>query len=266
MLLFFQPSLTRKLEEQPMPIFKIISLAFAVLLSTSVVAEDEWRFKLSPYIWLAGFEGEAGPLKNAPPSETSISASDAFADTDVSLMMIIDAKKGRHGIYTDIFYSDIESTETLNTATNTQLNSRTKTTMLTLSYSLDLHHVNGSSVDLLAGARWWSIDADVSIGSQIPALNMSGNNSESWFDPFVGVKGYLPITDSQFYISGGASVGGFDINADSFYEINANVGYQWSEHLASAVGYRLYDLDYDQNNFQYDVKQSGWVIGLTLDF
>jgi hypothetical protein len=32
------------------------------------------------------------------------------------------------------------------------------------------------------------------------------------------------------------------------------------------VGYRQFDLDYDQNDFQYDAKQSGWQIGLTWAF
>ncbi|MEH6559298.1 MAG: hypothetical protein V7708_15990 [Oceanicoccus sp.] len=195
-----------------------------------------------------------------------MSASDAFSDTESSFMMILDAKKGKHGIYTDIFYSDVDSAENLDTATSTKLRSVTKTTMLTLAYSHNVFNENGTSVDLLAGARWWSIDAEVRINSLLPILNMADDNTESWFDPFVGVKGIFPISDSKFYVSGALGYGGFDINADSFYEVSANVGYQWTDTLASVAGYRLYELDYDQNDFQYDVEQSGWLIGMTWAF
>jgi hypothetical protein len=122
------------------------------------------------------------------------------------------------------------------------------------------------NVDLMAGVRWWQIDADIKINSQIPELNLSGDNTESWFDPVIGVKGNFPITGSNFYLSGGVGYGGFDINAKSFYDISANLGYRWTKEIDTLIGYRQFELDYDQNDFQYDAKQSGWQIGLTWAF
>jgi len=51
------------------------------------------------------------------------------------------------------------------------------------------------NVDLMAGVRWWEIDADVKLKSQVPALNPAGDNTESWFDPLIGVRGkFLSLT------------------------------------------------------------------------
>ena len=237
-----------------------------LVTGSNVIADDDWKFRLSPYIWFAGFEGEVGPLKGVPSSDVDISASDALSDTDSSFMLILDAKKGLNGIYTDIFYSDITSTEKIDAGTSTKVRSSTETTMITVAYAYSVLQDNAMNVDLMAGARWWQIDADIKIKSQVPELNLSGDNTESWFDPFIGVKGKFPITDSNFYISGGGGYGGFDINAKSFYDISANLGYRWTDKIDTVVGYRQFDLDYDQNDFKYDAKQSGWQIGLTWAF
>jgi hypothetical protein len=160
-----------------------------LITGSNVIAYDNWKFRLSPYIWFAGLEGDVGPLKGVPPSKVDISASDAFSDTDSSFMLILDAKKGLNGIYTDIFYSDVNSTETIDAGTSTKVRSSTEKTMITVAYTYSVLKDNAMNVDLMAGARWWQIDADIKIKSQVPELNLSGDNTESWVDPFIGVKG-----------------------------------------------------------------------------
>lgn len=249
-----------------MTILKKIAVAGIVLMTTSAFASEEWKFKLSPYIWFAGLEGDVGPLKGVPPSHVDISASDAFSDTESSFMGILSGKKGRHGFFSDFFYSDLKSRETLDSGTSTKLTTTTETTMITLAYSYNVVSEREMNLDLLAGGRWWQIDADIKIKSLIPEANLSDDNTESWFDPLVGFRGHVPISDTNFFVTGGAGYGGFGINADHFYEISANMGYQWTNALATVAGYRKLDLDYDQNDFQYDAKQEGWQIGLTWSF
>ena len=53
-----------------------------LITGSNVIADDDWKFRLSPYIWFAGFEGEVRPLKGVPSSDVDISASDALSDTD----------------------------------------------------------------------------------------------------------------------------------------------------------------------------------------
>lgn len=234
------------------------------LFSRTLYAEEEWNYRLSPYIWFAGSKGDVGPLKNLPPVYVDISASDALKDTELSFMLIFDAKKGTHGVYTDTFYSDVQQKE--NVIANTSIESITKTTMLSVAYTYEILNDNNTVVDLLAGLRWWNIDATVKLRSPLPILNQQGSNSESWVDPIVGVKGRTQLGESKFFVAGGIGIGGFDINAKSLYDITANVGYQWTNSVGTLVGYRQYDLDYDQNDFQYDVKNAGWQVGLTWAF
>jgi len=244
-------------------IFVALAL-FAPALASA--AEDEaWKFRLSPYIWFAGIEGDVSPFKNLPSTPIDISASDALDDTDASFMVILDAKKGRHGILADVFYSDVQSTEKL--APGLNLKSGTKTTMISVAYEYELFRNERGSIDGLAGARWWDIEADLTIKAPDTSLDrIKADNSESWVDPLLGLKGFTFLGESQFYLFGSAVYGGFDINAKSLYELSANLGYQWTEAIGTAIGFRRYDLDYDQNDFEYDVRQDGWRVGLTWAF
>ncbi len=54
--------------------------------------------------------------------------------------------------------------------------------------------------------------------------------------------------------------------ADHFYELSLNVGYQWSDAIGTALGYRMFDVDYEDDGFVYDVRQQGWQLGLTWAF
>ena len=245
-----------------------IVAALAATLSGGVLAagDAEWNYNLSPYIWFAGMEGDVSPLRNLPPTELDMSAADALDDTESSFMLILDAKRGKNGFYLDLFYSDVHSTENIDAATSTRLHSTTETYMFTAAYAREIANTDHSNLDFITGLRLWSIDAGVSINSQVPELNLSGDNSESWVDPFIGLKGKIAIPDSNFFFTGGVIYGGFNINADYFYEISLNAGYRWTDSLSTLLGYRQYKLDYDQNNFLYDVKQAGWQLGLTWAF
>jgi len=117
-----------------------------------------------------------------------------------------------------------------------------------------------SVVDLFAGIRYWDIDTHLSLGG--PGVG----HTESWLDPLIGIKGRTVLGNSKFYVSGGAAVGGFSVNSDLFYDLNANLGYQWSKSISTSIGYRLYDLDYENDGFVYDVRQDGWILGLTWAF
>jgi hypothetical protein len=44
------------------------------------------------------------------------------------------------------------------------------------------------------------------------------------------------------------------------------VGYAVTNSVVAAIGYRLFNVDYEHNAFVYDVKQQGWMLGLVWVF
>jgi hypothetical protein len=45
-----------------------------------------------------------------------------------------------------------------------------------------------------------------------------------------------------------------------------NLGYQWTPMFSITVGYRYLDVDYDEDDFLYDVSQQGLLFGLSWRF
>jgi hypothetical protein len=41
-----------------------------------------------------------------------------------------------------------------------------------------------------------------------------------------------------------------------------DLGYQWSRTFGTTLGYRYLDVDYDEDDYLYDVVQQGIILGL----
>ena len=228
------------------------------VVETPVIEDNGWDFRLSPYIWFAGFKGDVAGIPGFPVTVIDISSSDALEDTETSLMTMFEAKKNGQGLFMDFLYSDIKSSEVLPGIII--LNSRTKTTIFSGTYLYEIYNKEQYVVDVFAGARYWKID------SHLALIGPGVSHVESWVDPVVGIKGRIVFDDTRFYFTGGATIGGFGVNSDHFYDLNANFGYQWSESIGTSIGYRLYDLDYKNDGFAYDVRQEGLIVGLNWAF
>jgi hypothetical protein len=131
----------------------ILLLLFGLLIGANTVLADEgWNFRLSPYLWFAGLKGDVGTIPSLPTAPVDISATDALEDTEASLMLILDAKKGRHGFFTDLIYTDVQSDEELvPQPIGLMMKSTSKTTIFSLAYQYELYGQDQTVVDLLAG-------------------------------------------------------------------------------------------------------------------
>jgi len=228
------------------------------VVETPVIEESHWDFRLSPYAWLAGFKGDVAGIPGLPPASVDISPSDAFDDSEIAVMAMFEGKKNGKGFLMDFMYSDTESEDAI--AGSITLTSRTKTTVVSGAYLHEVYNHENTVIDAFVGIRYWDIDSHLSL------IGPGVGHTESWVDPLVGIKGRTALGDTNFYTSAGVSLGGFGMNSDHFYDLNANLGYQWSKSIGTTIGYRLYDLDYENDGFIYDVRQQGWVIGLTWSF
>lgn len=229
--------------------------------------ESKWEFRLSPYAWFAGFKGDVASIPGAATIPIDISTSDALSDTETSLMAMFEGKKNGKGFFVDLLYSDLQSEETLLEGINLALNSTTKTTIFSGAYLHEIYNQEQSVIDAFVGVRYWEIDTHLAFSGGLGILaGRTIDHTESWVDPLIGIKGRTSLGDTKYYAAGGVAIGGFGVGSDMFYDVNANLGYQWSESIGTTVGYRLYDLDYEKDGFVYDVQQQGWIVGLTWAF
>ena len=236
------------------------------VVETAVVEDSSWEFRLSPYAWFAGFKGDVASIPGFPTIPVDIDSSDAVNDTETSFMAMFEGKKSGKGFYIDVLYSDLQSEEIL-PGMNLVLHSTTKTTIFSGAYLYELYNQDKSVLDAFIGLRYWDIDTHFTF-IRAPGIlpGIKADHTESWVDPLIGIKGRTSLGDTKFYAAGGAAIGGFGVGSDLFYDLTANLGYQWSDSIGTTVGYRYYDLDYENDGFVYDVSQQGWVFGLTWAF
>lgn len=230
--------------------------------------EDDWQFRLTPYLWFAGLKGDVATIPGSPTVPIDVSPSQAIEDTETGLMLLLDAKRGQHGVFADFIYTDVKSDEELlPPPIGLTLISVSKTTIFSLAYEREIFSQDQALVDVMLGARYWNIDSELSFGGGSGLLaGRRVTHEESWIDPMLGIKGRMPLPNSSFYIQGGAGLGGFGLGSDLFYELNGAIGYQWNKAIGTAVGYRMFDVDYEDGGFVYDARQQGWQVGLTWSF
>lgn len=243
---------------------KLILICLLTFPITLQANQKEWGFNLTPYGWFSGFEGVVNTFDSQFPSHVDISPSEALNDSDASFMLIFEAKKGGQGVYTDYFYSNSLFDDEVAPVIGLNIRSRTKTTMVTIAYVRELLEREDLTLDVMVGTRWWQINSAIRVYNS--NNNIATSSVEQWLDPLIGFKGTKTLGRSHFFLSGGASVGGFGVNSDLFYDVNLNFGYQWSTAISTSVGFRQLELDYNKDNFIYDVKQAGWQVDLTWSF
>jgi hypothetical protein len=235
----------------------------AILAVPGVASAADWEFKLAPYLWFAGLEGDVATIPGVPSAPIDVSPSDAIQDTEAAVMLMFEARKARHGLFVDLIYTDVRSKEEVFPDLGISLRTVSKSTILSGAYQYRLVEGEGNNIDLMGGLRYWEVDSFLSFTGP---LQVSGRNKEDWVDPFIGLKGYYRFGSSKFYTSYGAAVGGFDAGSKLFYDLSLNLGYQWTDAIGTIIGYRLFNVDYDHKGFLWDVQQAGLGVGLAWRF
>jgi len=246
------------------------SILFALLVPVYAGADpgggDQWRFQLAPYAWLAGQNGEVATLPGLPPVDIDVDFwDDILGNINGALFLVGEARKGRYGAFLDAAWVDIEFENDTPGPVFSSVSSRTKSWLVSAAGVYGIIEKPQAFLDLIAGVRYWSVESILSLGAGAkPARSVS--NKKDWVDPLIGLKGRSFIKASDFFVSGNVSIGGFGAGSDFMWDVNANLGYQWTETFSTVLGYRYMDVDYAKDDFVYDIAQSGPVLGLSWRF
>ncbi len=256
-------------------IFFLCGVLFFQILSISAHAQptssDKWEFQLAPYFWLAGQKGTVATLPGLPPADIDVDFyDDIVGNINGALMLVGEARKGRFGLVMDVAYTDIEMEDPTPLGIfYSSMNSRTKSWILSVAGLYRLVQQDRTFLDVMAGFRYWSVDSELTLkGAAFPGVfpEQSISNKEDWVDPLIGLKGLTPIGESKFFVSGAFALGGFGVGSDFMWDASINLGYQWTRGFSTTVGYRYLDVDYEKDDFLYDVAQDGLVIGFSWRF
>jgi len=231
---------------------------------------DKWSFQIAPYAWLAGQKGTVATLPPLPPADIDVDFyDDILGNIKGALMLVGEARKGRFGVVMDVAYTDIEMEDPTPLGIfYSAVNSRTKSWIVSAAGLYRLIESQNRFLDVIGGARYWSVDSKLKLkGPLFPSLSeRSLSNKEDWVDPIIGLKGFMPIGESKFFFSGALVFGGFGAGSDFMWDGMINLGYRWTKGFSTTLGYRYLDVDYEKDDFLYDVAQSGLTLGLSWRF
>lgn len=233
-------------------------------IAPAAAQNDAWSFSVSPYFWAAGIEGTTATLPGLPPADIDMSFGDIVDDLKPSGMVFFNANKGRLGFAADIQYVETEAdSNALAPLFSSETLRSTSFVMSALVNYLVLDD-GPASLRLGAGARLWSAETDLKLSDGLlPGRRVTSD--ETWVDPIIGAGGVLDLGPKVF-ARGWAYVGGFGIASDITADLFVGFGYRFTDSISATLGYRWVKVDYDRNDFLYDVQQAGIATGVAFAF
>jgi hypothetical protein len=94
------------------------------------------------------------------------------------------------------------------------------------------------------------------------------DDSQTWVDPVVGTRFAVDLAE-RWIVVGEADVGGVVAGSDLSWNAQGYLGYRTSvlgQPMTFAIGYRALYVDYDHNDFKWEVTQQGPILGAALQF
>jgi len=245
-------------------IVAIMLMSIPAAAETSSSPESSWQFDFTPYLWLAGIDGDVR-IGRFSSGGAEASITDIFQDLNGAFMGTFEVHKGRWGILFDAIYFDISGTAETPDRAIGNINTELSMGMYSLAGTYRLVE-KPLALDLVAGARYATVSADLVVEpGKYPNIleGRSVSDSMNWWDGFVGMRGLIPLS-KRWSLLGYAELGAGGSNF-TFQGI-AGVNFQVAKHFIIKGGYRYLMIDVEDNLFVYDVQIGGPYLGLGIVF
>jgi opacity protein-like surface antigen len=223
--------------------------------------DDKWQFQVTPYFWLAGLHGTGGTSNRT--ADVDMSFGDIFDALNFAFMATFEARKNKFISLTDVEYVSVSDENATPGPLFSTVDAGFKTFIFDQEVGYRLYSAdNGGSVDVLGGVRVWHISTDFEFGAGIlPATRIDADRT--WVDGVGGLRGRAPLSEKMF-VTGKFDLGG---GGSKFtYQIFGGAGYALNDNIALIFGYRVLDVNYDKDNFVYDMNQRGPIFGVGFKF
>jgi len=228
----------------------ILIVCSAGTVSAEESAVDEtWKFDAEIYFWGASIGGNS-----ASGSDIDVAIDDILDNLKFAAMGVAAVRKGKWSLNTDLIYLDMEDSATLAPGVGANLELFGWVVTPFVGYSL----VNTERIrlDILGGARYLNLKADLRVGSA--RAEDSGGN----WDGIIGVRGDVNLTEKWFLPYH------FDIGtgeSDLTWQAFGGIGYRF-KWFDAAVAYRYLSWDFDDNKALDDLYFHGPFAGIRFSF
>lgn len=234
-----------------------VAIIMLGLAGAARAGEDVWTFKVTPYLWGAGINGDIGTPTLALPVDVTFL--DALKDLDFTFCTAVEANLGPWSFLLDGGYVSL-SEDDVSTPIGT-VEADYEQWLLQGTAFYQIYAEKQTLVDAGAGLRLFSSDTTINV----PTGRADLNPSDTWTDLVLAARVQQTFMDG-FYGTAYADLGGFGLASDLTWQIMIGAGYELTEQVAVVAFYRYLDYDYSADGFEYDAADDGFGIGLEFNF
>jgi hypothetical protein len=265
---------------------------------------SQWQYSFTPYLWLPWISGNV--VVRGRGLDVAVDPAQVIDHLDwptiiPAWMSHAEASRGLLSLFNDIVYADVTGSGGFTRRFHGRLGTATFGADINVDYQLAIVEAGGAytvwsrgskgspgstAFDVLAGARYWHQDVDVSADlattlalSGPQGLTISGSRaiaksgSIDWADPFIGARIRHELAPGQDIELRG-DVGGFGAGSQFSWQAIATYNRPLCAihgiPLDGYIGFRALSVDYSQGSgtskFEYDNVIYGPVIGATMRF
>ena len=228
----------------------VLTYLSLLVLPISAVAED-WQWKITPYLWAAGIDGETaiGPLA----ADVSIDFQDIVNVLSGGALLRVDAQTDQHGFFGDLVYLSLEEDKARDTIGGT------------LGFELDNLIVEGAyyyrwtdKYGLELGLRYWDFEATLK-----PAVLPKVTGSSDWTDGFIGVRIDSAINEKwSWLLRGNVGAGGADLAVG----LQLDLRRKYANDNELTFGLRALDVDHSDKSGALPIGLNMSFAGLTIGY
>ena len=222
--------------------------------------QNGWKFSGAAYLWAAGVEGTS-----AEGDDIDIPFTDIVGSLEGAVMGVLAAQKGKWTVIADLIYLSIheEDDTTANLVgvpVKLDVDVKLRGFVSTFGVAYRVIDEDRTSLDLLAGARYFDLDVDFE--AEFAAQRIEYSDSGHALDGIVGGQLLTSLTD-RWYVSFYGDVGTGDSKLT--WQVCPIVGYRL-ENLDVVAGYRYLKWETDDGDTFDDLSFSGPMLGVKFSF
>ena len=244
-----------------------LAIALCCLLASSLPVKaatapdpDRWTLGGSVYLWAAGVEGTS-----AEGDDIDISFTELLDSLEGGIMGVVAAQKGKWTVIADLLYLSIhEEDDTtgnlVGLPVELDVDVKLRGFVSTFGVAYRVIDVGGTSLDLLAGGRYFDLDVDFE--AEFAAQKIEYSDSGHALDGIIGAQAKIALTE-RWYLSGYADVGAGDSKLT--WQVWPGVGYRF-ENVDAVAGYRHLEWETDDGDTIDDLSFKGPTLGVKFRF
>lgn len=249
---------------------RITVTALSLLCSAGILAaepatsQNGVRFSATPFLWLAGMDGEVTVRGRS--ADFDVSFGDILENLDMSFMGRFQMETGNWVIQAEPIYMKLsDSVRGPAGFIDADGDMEAFIGKFTAGYAFQFEE---SRLIAFAGIRYWSLEVGLELTA--PGATVDVEKSDDFVDPIVGGR-FDSTLSGKWRIHLEADIGGFGTGTEFTWDFTGLLGYDFSPTKTVFAGYRIMDVDYEKKgplgaNNQLDLQMDGPIIGAQFRF